>query len=144
MASNGEVQAFLALAGGLRISAVYVALIILMGAFLAFLVINQRRTKLVGIGDGGHHAVARMIRVHGNFCENAPFAMASLILLPLLGASPLVVHAVGLLFLAGRIAHAYGLSRTAGSSPGRVAGMIMTLTSLLISAASLLALVLIR
>jgi uncharacterized membrane protein YecN with MAPEG domain len=85
-----------------------------------------------------------MIRVHGNFCENAPFAMALLILLPLVGASLIIVHAVGVLFLAGRVAHAYGLSQTAGSSAGRVAGMIITLTSLLLGAGSLLTLVLIR
>jgi uncharacterized membrane protein YecN with MAPEG domain len=144
MPPHSEFQAFLVLVGGLRISALYVALIILLGVVLTFLVINQRRTKLVGIGDGGNHTVARMVRVHGNFCENAPFAMALLILLPLLGASLIVVHAVGLLFLAGRIAHAYGLSQTAGSSVGRVAGMIMTLTSSLIGAGSLLMLVLIR
>ncbi len=144
MPPNSEILVLLGLLGGLKASAVYVALIIVMGVMLTFLVIRQRRTNLIGIGDGGNRAVARMIRVHGNFCENAPFAMALLILLPLLGASLILVHAVGILFLAGRLAHAYGLSQTAGSSVGRVAGMILTLTSSLIGAGSLLFLALIR
>jgi uncharacterized protein len=128
----------LALVGSLRTSAVYIALIVLMAIFLAARVIMQRRSKLIGIGDGGDKEAARQIRVHGNFCENAPFAMALLILLPMLGAKALVIHAVGGLFLVGRLGHAYGLSQTGGSSLGRVAGMILTFISLLIGAVALL------
>jgi uncharacterized protein len=122
----------LALAGALKASAVYVALIVIMGVVLTFMVISQRRSKLIGIGDGGDRTVARLIRVHGNFAENAPMALALLILLPLAGAVGWSVHAVGLLFLVGRVLHAWGLSKSAGSSLGRVGGMIMTLTSSLI------------
>ncbi len=128
----------LALAGALKTSALYVALIVLMGVLLTFLVISQRRSKLIGIGDGGDKTVARMIRVHGNFTENAPFALALLILLPLVGVVSWVIHAVGLLFLVGRGLHASGLSKSAGSSTGRVAGMILTLTSFLIGSGALL------
>jgi uncharacterized protein len=128
----------LALVGALKTSALYVALIILMGVVLTFLVINQRRTKLIGIGDGGDKTMARLIRVHGNFTENAPSALALLILLPLVGAAGWVVHAVGLLFLAGRGLHASGLSKTPGTSFGRAGGMLMTLTSFLIGAGALL------
>ncbi len=127
----------LSLMAGLRPAAVYAALIVLMGVYLAFRVIGQRRSKLIGMGDGGDKSVARHIRVHGNFCENAPFALALLILLALLGAPVLVIHAVGLLFLAGRAAHAFGLSRFGGSSVGRVSGMLATFSSFLIGAGTL-------
>jgi uncharacterized protein len=128
----------LALVGALKTSAIYVALIVLMGVTLTVLVVLQRRSKLIGIGDGGDRAIARMIRVHGNFAENAPLALALLILLPLVGAAGWTVHAVGLLFLAGRLAHALGLSKTAGSSPGRVAGMMLTFTAFIVGAVTLL------
>jgi uncharacterized protein len=128
----------LALAGAFKTSALYVALIILMGIVLTFMVIYHRRTKLIGIGDGGDRTMARLIRVHGNFTENAPSALALLILLPLAGAAGWIVHAVGLLFLAGRGLHASGLSKSAGSSTGRVAGMLLTLTSFLIGSGALL------
>jgi uncharacterized protein len=128
----------LSLMTGLKPAAVYAALIVLMGVFLTYRVIFQRRSKLIGMGDGGDKTVARHIRVHGNFCENAPFALALLILLALMGAPVLVVHAVGLLFLAGRAAHAFGLSRTGGKSVGRVLGMVATHFSFLIGAGALL------
>ena len=128
----------LALVGSLKLSAMYVALIVLMAIALAFLVIVQRRSKLIGMGDGGDKTAARMIRVHGNFCENAPFAMALLVLLPLVGVGSMIIHLVGGLFLVGRVAHAFGLSSSGGKSLGRVIGMVLTFSSLLIGAGSLL------
>jgi uncharacterized protein len=128
----------LAFMSGLRTSAIYVALIVIMALVLTHLVINQRRSKLIGLGDGGDKTAARLIRVHANFCENAPFALALLVLLPLLGAVSWVIHAVGILFLAGRVAHAWGLSQTGGSSIGRVAGMVVTHISLILGAVALL------
>ncbi len=127
-----------ALVASLKIAAIYAALIVLMGVGLTYLVINQRRSKQIGIGDGGDRTAARLIRVHGNFCENAPFALALLILLPLVGAGALTIHAVGALFLIGRIAHAVGLSGSAGVSIGRMAGMILTHTALIVGAVALL------
>jgi uncharacterized protein len=128
----------LALVGSLRTSGVYIAMIILMAIFLSVRVIMQRRSKLIGIGDGGDKIAARTIRAHANFCEYAPFAMALLILLPLIGVASWIIHTVGSLFLLGRAGHAYGLSLSAGSSIGRVGGMMLTFTSLLIGAAALL------
>jgi uncharacterized protein len=128
----------LAMVGALRLSAVYIALIILMGIALTVLVIRQRRSKLIGIGDGGDKTVARMIRVQGNFAENAPYALALLILLPMLGVGAVIIHAVGGLFLVGRIGHAFGLSQSAGSSLGRVGGMVLTFSAFLIGAGALL------
>jgi uncharacterized protein len=122
----------------LRTAGVYAALITLMGVALTYLVILRRRSKLIGMGDGGDKMMARFIRVHGNFCENAPFALALIILLALTGGPGWAVHAVGLLFLAGRGLHAYGLSQTGGSSVGRVAGMVTTHTAFFIGAGTLL------
>jgi uncharacterized protein len=129
---------FLALARGMKVSALYIALIVLMSVVLAFLVIGQRRSKLIGMGDGGDKTTARMIRVHGNFCENAPFALALLIVLPLMGVGGMTIHLVGGLFLAGRVAHAFGLSQSGGKSLGRVLGMLLTFSSFLIGAGALL------
>jgi uncharacterized protein len=122
----------------LRLAGVYVALITLMGVALTYLVILYRRSKLIGLGDGGDKTMARRVRIHGNFCENAPFALALLIALALLGRSALVIHAVGFLFLAGRGLHAWGLSQSAGTSIGRVGGMVSTHTSFFIGAIALL------
>lgn len=137
MQSSQLLQA-LSASGSFKPAAVYAALIVAMAVALTFRVIGQRRSKLIGMGDGGDKALAKAIRVHGNFCENAPFALALLVFLPLLGASAIIVHAVGLLFLAGRLAHAFGLSRSSGSSIGRVGGMVLTFSSLMLGVAAVI------
>lgn len=121
-----------------RAAAVYVALIVLMAVGLTYLVIFQRRTKLIGLGDGGDKQLTRAIRVHGNFSENAPLALGLLILMPVVGVGALLIHLVGVLFLAGRAAHAVGLWRSTGKSMGRVIGMVVTHSALFIGALTLL------
>jgi hypothetical protein len=116
----------------------YAGVLILMGIYLQARVINLRRRKLIGIGDGKDHDLARAIRVHGNFVENASIAIGGLALLALTAASPLIVHAAGMLMVAGRAAHAVGLTQSAGTTPGRLIGMIITFTALIIIAVTLI------
>lgn len=122
----------------LSFAASYVACLILLGLVLTWRVIAVRRGEKIGIGDGGNRELAKRIRVHGNFCETAPFLVAILILLPLLGAREWLVHVIGLAALTGRILHAIGLGQSAGASFGRLVGMVMTLTALAGGAITLL------
>lgn len=119
-------------------AALYTGILILMGIVLQFRVIKHRQSKKIGIGDGQDRDLARAIRVHGNFAENVPFVLAGLIMLALIGAPSVVIHGVGLLAVIGRLAHAVGLTQSAGSSFGRVGGMIMTFTALIITALALI------
>lgn len=50
----------------------------------------------------------------------------------------LLLHGAGLALLIGRIIHAFGLSRSGGTSPGRMGGMLLTLAALLVMAVWLL------
>jgi uncharacterized membrane protein YecN with MAPEG domain len=115
---------------------IHSALLILMGVLLAFLVIRQRRG--VGIGDGGSKTLARAIRVHANFTEYAPFAIAAYILLALAGASASFIHAIGAIFLVGRVAHATGLMQHEGPSVGRLMGTVASSLVLIVAAVRLL------
>jgi uncharacterized protein len=117
---------------------IHSALLILMGAALALIVIQQRRSARIGIGDGGDKRLARAIRVHANFAENAPFAIASYILLALAGASATLIHVLGSVFLIARFAHAAGLSQHGGTSLGRVLGMAGSTFVLVVAAVELL------
>jgi uncharacterized membrane protein YecN with MAPEG domain len=117
---------------------IHSALLILMGAGLALMVIQQRRGAQVGIGDGGDARLARAVRVHANFAENAPFAIASYILLALAGASATLIHVLGSAFLVARVAHAAGLSQQSGTSVGRIAGMAGSIAVLVVAAIDLL------
>lgn len=127
--ANGNALAF---------AASYVALLALLSIALAYNVIRGRYKFQVGLGDGGEKELNRRIRAHGNYSEYAPLIIGLLILLPLLGAKEWMVHLVGLTGLVGRIAHAIGLSGSAGPSIGRAAGMMLTFASIVSGALLLL------
>ncbi len=122
----------------LAAAGLYAGLLILMNIGLQVAVIRMRRSKLIGLGDGQDKEMIRAVRAHGNFAENAPFAIAALILMALLAAPFWLMHVVGLLLVGGRAAHAYGVSRSAGSSPGRVGGMVATFTGMTVAALTLI------
>lgn len=124
--------------GTLAFSASYIAALVILGVGLTFYVIGGRRQKRIGIGDAGDKDMARRVRVHGNFSETAPILMILLLALPLVGAPEWLIHLVGVLGLTGRILHAIGLSASAGTSFGRLAGMLMTITAMIVGAIGLL------
>lgn len=109
-----------------KITALYVALHAILLLLLAVLVMLQRGRHKVGLGDGGHDALSRAIRAHGNAVEYVPIALLLMLVYELNGGASAVLHGCGLLLLASRLAHAWGLSRSAGESPGRAAGVAGT------------------
>ena len=116
----------------------HAALLMIMLVGLAIFVIRHRGAAAVGIGDGGNKALARAIRVHGNFTEYAPFAIAAYVLLALDGVSAGFIHGLGTVFLVGRVAHAAGLTRNEGASVGRAIGVAATMLVLIVAAGRLL------
>lgn len=120
------------------ISAFYGGLLGVLAIVLAVLVINQRRITHVGIGDGGHQKLALAGRAFGNFAEYAPLALALFVLLELCGGPRLAVHLCAGGFVVGRIAHAFGISRSSGESVGRAIGVTLTFLPMLVAAIWLL------
>ena len=131
-------QGLVGFTGASAWAASYIAILIVMAVILALNVARQRKPKQIGIGDGGDHTLLRSIRVHGNFVENVPFALAALVMLPLIGAPVWAVHVIGVSTIIARVLHAIGLSGSAGASAGRVIGILLTWGSLLFSALLLL------
>jgi uncharacterized membrane protein YecN with MAPEG domain len=84
-----------------------------------------------GLGDGGNADLARRIRVQGNFVEYVPLALVLLVLLELGGLAPAWLWVAGAALLAGRLLHAWGLSRSEGPSFGRYWGTALTWGALL-------------
>ncbi len=122
----------------LAAACLYIGLLLIMLVALTYAVIARRVSQKVGIGDGGDKTLARIIRIHGNFAENASFSIGALLALALISAPVWLVHLAGFSMLAGRLSHAWALWQSGGGSPFRVAGMIMTHLSLIISALALL------
>jgi uncharacterized membrane protein YecN with MAPEG domain len=119
-------------------AALWAGLILLLMLVLAVLTTRQRQRHNVLIGDGGVDELVRAVRAFGNATEYAPAGMAALALLAVTGANALLVHGVGALLFLGRVAHAWGLSRSVGVSAGRLAGTVMTWLALLIAGALLI------
>jgi len=95
--------------------------------WLSLRVISLRRRHRVGIGDGGHKDLARAIRVHGNFAEWVPLTLIALLAADLRGVSDSIVAVLGAVLVLARVAHAEGLTRTAGTSSFRTFGVAGTI-----------------
>ncbi len=117
------------------ITLLYAGLSGLLLLALSFQVVGLRRKHRVGLGTGQHPDLERIMRVHGNFCEYVPLALLLLLVLELSGAlSPWLLHGLGIILIVGRVLHAVGLSRSAGTSMGRFVGTLLSWLMILISA----------
>ncbi len=70
--------------------------------------------------------MSRLIRVQANFIEYVPIALLLLLMLELGGLPATWLWIFGGALLLARVLHAFGLSRSAGSSPGRAIGALLT------------------
>jgi uncharacterized membrane protein YecN with MAPEG domain len=111
----------------MRITGLYAALLALLMMGLAVRVMLLRNRHRIGVGDGGSTPMNLGIRAHANAIEYVPMALILLLVLELNQTQPLWLHAFGITLLVGRVLHALGLSRSAGSSPGRLVGIALTL-----------------
>jgi uncharacterized membrane protein YecN with MAPEG domain len=119
-------------------AALWSGLIVVLMLALSLLVVRQRRRHGVLIGDEGVPELIRAVRAFGNAAEYAPVGLGALAVLAVAGASAAVVHGVGFLLFFGRLAHAWGLSRSAGASLGRTVGTVLTWLAFVAAAALLL------
>jgi uncharacterized membrane protein YecN with MAPEG domain len=122
-------------------TALFAALLGLLGAALTVNVIVNRAGNRVDSGDGGIPALAQAIRAQGNFVEQAPLMLILLGAAEAVGARPVVIAILGVMLLVARLASAWALNRSLGQSPLRqfsgglsilllVAGSVATLLAL--------------
>lgn len=116
------------------LTGLYAALCALIVLVLALRVIVLRWSTKTGIGDGGDRRLAKAIRVHGNATEYVPLALILMLIVELGGASGAFINACGIALVAARLVHAYGLTRSAGASAGRVVGTTLTFGVILVLA----------
>lgn len=118
------------------ITALYAGLLAPLFIVLSARVIGRRREARIALGPGEDAELLRRMRVHANFAEYAPFALICLALAESVATPPLTLHLAGILLLAGRYVHAYGVSRSSERIRVRVAGMVMTFAAITIAAAA--------
>lgn len=117
------------------ITALYAGLLTPLFILLSVRVIAVRRGGNVAVGDGGNSSLLRRMRVHANFAEYVPLALILMALAEDQHTPAWLLHALGLLLLAGRTLHAVGMSQEAERFAFRVAGVASTFAVLVVGAA---------
>jgi len=111
----------------LTITALYASLLAIIFIALSVNIIRLRFKHKVGIGDGGESTLRKAVRVHGNL----PLALILLGCYEIGGAEPNWVHILGGGIVLGRVLHALGLSKSAGTTMPRFIGTMSTFIVLL-------------
>lgn len=122
----------------MHITGIYVALGALLVVVLSARISLARRALRVSLGDGGDKDLNRRIRAQANAVEYLPIALLLLLCLEWNQTQPAIVHACGIVLIVARVLHAFGLSRSGGTSPGRMLGTALTWTLMLVMALLLL------
>lgn len=91
------------------ITSIYASLLGFMLIGLSINVIIGRRKLGAGLGDADNMAMMRRIRAQANLTEYSPIFLIILGYAEFNGLPHWAVHLFGLVFLAGRIMHAYSL-----------------------------------
>ncbi len=109
----------------LPVSLTFAAALALFNLFLAYRISKVRMGSKVLIGHGDNPLLETRTRAHANFVEYSPFVLVLVALIELAGGRPGALWAVTIVYLLGRIAHAFGmdLRRT---NPGRAGGIVVT------------------
>ena len=116
------------------VTALYASLLAILVVIEILVIVNLRRSLKVGLGDGGNRDLQRAIRVHGNAIETIPLVLILLATYEINHGSGTVLHFAGAIFLLSRVLHAWGLYSSGGTSPGRFAGTVGSVTTVLVLA----------
>jgi len=126
------------------ITGLYAAILALIQVKLTLNVVKIRRGQKISIGDGGDEALARAMRVHGNFIETVPIALILILIAEFSGGPFWALHAFGGALVLGRILHMIGLSSAQAPGKFRFYGMVLTLSVIILAALLCAALTLLR
>lgn len=118
--------------GIIPVSTLYIGLNALLNLALAILVVRARVTTKTEIGDGGNEEMVKAQRAHGNNVEYVPITLLVLIAVEMAAAPVWLIHALGAGLTISRAAHAFGISRSTGRSPGRFVGTMLGWVVLLV------------
>jgi len=113
---------------GMTITLTAAGVAAILNCWIAWRVVQLRRSRQVSVGDGGDQAVVCRMRAHANFTEFTPFVLILIAVIEYSTGTSLWLWAVMAIYMLGRIAHAYGMD---GWALGRSAGAIITLLVLL-------------
>lgn len=120
------------------ITSIYAAILGLILAGLSINVVKARRRFGAGIGDADKIEMKRCIRAQANLVEYAPMFLILLACAEYNQLSKWILHIFGIVFLVGRVMHAYSLLKAEEYSNyklvnnpiWRISGMICTFSAI--------------
>ena len=110
----------------MNISILFTIIFIIFYLILTIITIKARKSTKVAYGDDGNKELIKAVRAHGNFFEFTVFFIISSFLLEILDAGQIYVLFVNIVFLLGRISHAYSMLKE--KLLFRMIGMMATLS----------------
>ncbi|MET1413826.1 MAPEG family protein [Roseibium sp. HPY-6] len=119
------------LVSALPVTILFVAVFALIQIPMTVAVGLRRAQTNVQFLDGGDGVLLQRMRAHGNFTETVPIALLAMAAAELAGAPYLLLWIGGCALLAGRLLH-YATVVMTGFGIGRVIGMLLTLSSLVV------------
>jgi uncharacterized membrane protein YecN with MAPEG domain len=104
----------------------------LLNIWLGRRVGQMRIAHKISIGDGGNEALTARMRAQANFVEYTPLVLILIGLIELAVGSKLWLWVVGVVYILGRIAHAFGMDRPHPDRLRlRMVGIVVTMLVLL-------------
>ena len=110
----------------MNISILFTIIFIIFYLILTIITIKARKSTKVAYGDEGNKELIKAVRAHGNFFEFTVFFIISSFLLEILDANQIYVLFINIVFLLGRISHAYSMLKE--KIIFRMIGMMATLS----------------
>ncbi len=118
------------------ITMLYAGLCVLLVVFLGARVAAWRLRHKIGLGDGGDKELVKRVRAHANATEYLPLALFLLGGIELNGQAydglwlhidqATLLHGFGATLFISRVAHAWGVSHSSGTSKSRLLGILFT------------------
>ena len=90
-------------------TALYAGILGLMSIVIGALAGRVRTQTGIFLGDSGNPEVTAAMRRHGNFVENVPMLLVLMALLELNKVDPTYLHVMGVVVVAARASHAFGM-----------------------------------
>lgn len=109
----------------LPVSLTFAGAFALFNMFLAYRCSKVRMSGKVPVGDGGNPLMLSRMRAHANFVEYTPFVLILIALIETCGGEKNWLWGIGIVYLIGRIGHAFGMDRPA-PNPFRAGGALVT------------------
>jgi uncharacterized protein len=112
----------------LPVTAFVAAICAIMLLITAIDTVRQRMRAKAPFGDNADQKLISASRSHGNLAEHAPIVILLLAFLEMSRANHIALMSIGAFFLAGRVAHIFGLYTPMSTKPPlpRSIGVIVT------------------